>query len=82
MKGGTKPRRSTKSAENGAKKSGGVNTTHHAGPKRASKSAPTGGKARNSKLATIHEDVFYVSLLTGISGRTRLPTQSRINENR
>jgi len=47
MKGGTKPRRSTKSAEkfqDGAKKSAGVNTTHHAGPKRASKSAPTGTK--------------------------------------
>ena len=47
MKGGTKPRRSTKSAEkfqDGAKKSGGVNTMRHAGPKRKSKKPPTGTK--------------------------------------
>ena len=47
MKGGSKPRPGTKSAEkfqDGAKKSGGVNTTRHAGPKRASKTPPTGTK--------------------------------------
>ena len=47
MKGGTKPRTYTKQAEkfqDGAKKSGGMKTTRHAGPKRASKTAPSGTK--------------------------------------
>ena len=45
MKGGTKPLPGTRRAEkfkDGAKKSGGANTTRHAGPKSASKTAPTG----------------------------------------
>jgi hypothetical protein len=45
MKGGTKPRPGTRPAEkfqDGAKKSGGANTTRHAGPKRASKTISIG----------------------------------------
>jgi hypothetical protein len=45
VKRGTKLRPGTRRAEkyqDGAKKSGGANTTPHAGPKRASKTAPTG----------------------------------------
>jgi len=47
MKRGTKPRPGTRRAEkyqDGAKKSGGANTTRHAGPKRTSKTEPTGTK--------------------------------------
>ena len=47
MVGGTKPAPRTRKAEkfqDGAKKSGGIRTTKHAGPKRASKPRPRGLK--------------------------------------
>jgi hypothetical protein len=47
MKGGTKPQPGTRRAEkfqDGAKKSGGVNTQRHAGPTRTSKKRPSGTK--------------------------------------
>jgi hypothetical protein len=47
MAGGTKPARHTRKAEkfqDGAKKSGGMKTTKHAGPKRASKTPAQGTK--------------------------------------
>ena len=47
MAGGTKPARHTRKAEkfqDGAKKSGGIKTTKHAGPKRASKTPAQGTK--------------------------------------
>jgi hypothetical protein len=47
MAGGTKPAPRTRKAEkfqDGAKKSGGLRTTQHAGPQRASKPRPRGIK--------------------------------------
>jgi hypothetical protein len=47
MAGGTKPSPRTRKAakfQDGAKKSGGLGTTEHAGPKRASKPQPRGIK--------------------------------------
>jgi hypothetical protein len=47
MAGGTKPAPHTAKAEkyqDGAKKSGGIRATKHAGPKRASKTPPQGTK--------------------------------------
>jgi hypothetical protein len=49
MAGGSKPRPKSKVkdvSQDGARKSGGIKTTRHAGPGRASKTKPTGTKGR------------------------------------
>ncbi len=65
MKGGTEPRPGTKRAkkfQDGAKKSGGVNTMRHAGPKRKSKSLQRERKVRNSKVGITPNDVLLTIL--------------------
>lgn len=55
MAGGTKPMSGTKRAEkfqDGAKKSGSVGTTRHAGPGRASKPRPVGTKGSQLERRT------------------------------
>jgi hypothetical protein len=64
VKGGTKPQPGTRRAEkfqDGANKSGGIRTQHHAGPGRPSKTRPSGTKGAPN-IAIVRDPLSHASM--------------------